>query len=51
VEDLLHILSMIFTQFCVVFGDGLHIDILQKSIRVNGVGVSNGGMLLVISNL
>ena len=44
-EELLYILSTIFTRFCVVFGDGLQIDILQKSIRVNGVGVSNGGML------
>jgi hypothetical protein len=37
VAELLHILSTIFTRFCVVFGDGLQIDILQKSIRVNGI--------------
>jgi hypothetical protein len=41
-EELLDILSSIVTRLCVVFNNGLDIDILQKSIAIDGIGIAKG---------
>jgi hypothetical protein len=46
VEEFLEILCLIIVRLCVVFGNGLHINILQKSIAINGIGIAKGGVLL-----